>query len=60
MNERMRAACVQLTKLLEADDLATGMYVRVRCDHLIVGRQEHVGMLATVCELMQHLVARYP
>jgi hypothetical protein len=43
MNEKMRAAQAQLTKLLEADDLTAGMYVRTRGDHLIVGRQEHVG-----------------
>ena len=43
MHEKMRAAQAQLTKLLEADDLTAGMYVRARGDHLIVGRQERVG-----------------
>ena len=43
MNEAMRAAQDQLTKLLETSDITTGMYVRVHGDHLILGRREPVG-----------------
>ncbi len=39
----MRAAQAKLTKLLEADQLTAGMYVRVRGDHLIAGRTEPIG-----------------
>ena len=43
MNESMRAAEAQLHRLLQTNDLTVGMYVRVRGDHLIVGRQEPTG-----------------
>ncbi len=43
MNNAMRAAQTKLAKLLEADELTAGMYVRVRGDHLIAGRTEPSG-----------------
>jgi hypothetical protein len=43
MNEAMRAAQTKLVKLLEADQLTAGMYVRVRGDHPIAGRTEPSG-----------------
>src|SRR5437588_556579 len=39
----MRAAQTKLAKLLEADELTAGMYVRVQGDHLIAGRTELIG-----------------
>src|SRR5215510_4086003 len=42
MNDVMRAAQAKLTKLLEADQLTAGMYVRVHGDHLIAGRSERL------------------
>lgn len=39
----MRAAEAQLHQLLQTNNLTAGMYVRVRGDHLIVGRQEPTG-----------------
>lgn len=43
MNDAMRAAQAELAKLLEADELTAGMYVRVRGEHLIAGRMERTG-----------------
>ena len=43
MNDAMRAAQAKLTKLLEADQLTAGMYVRVHGDHLIAGRSERLA-----------------
>ena len=44
MKAAMRIAHSQLTKLLEAHELTTGMYVRIHGDNLIVGRREPIGM----------------
>ena len=43
MKEPMRAAQAKLAKLLEADAITAGMYVRVHGDHLIAGRTEPIG-----------------
>jgi hypothetical protein len=43
MNDQMRAAEAQLQRSLQTHDLTAGMYVRVRGDHLIAGRQEPTG-----------------
>jgi hypothetical protein len=43
MNEEMRAAEAELRRLLESNELTSGMYVRVRGDHLIAGRKEPTG-----------------
>ena len=43
MNDAMRAAQARLAKLLEADELTAGMYVRVHGEHLIAGRIEQSG-----------------
>jgi hypothetical protein len=43
MNDAMRAAQTKLVKLLKADQLTAGMYVRARGDHLIAGRTEPIG-----------------
>jgi hypothetical protein len=43
MNNAMRAAQAKLAKLLEADELTAGMYVRVHGEHLIAGRIEQSG-----------------
>jgi hypothetical protein len=40
MNASMRLAHSQLAKLLEANELTAGMYVRVHGDNLIIGRRE--------------------
>jgi hypothetical protein len=40
MNQQMRAAQAKLVKLLQADRVTAGMYVRVHGDHLIAGRSE--------------------
>ena len=40
MNDAMRAAQTKLAKLLEAEQLTSGMYVRVQGNHLIAGRTE--------------------
>ena len=37
MNYAMQAALAKLSKLLEADELTAGMYVRVYGNHLIAG-----------------------
>ena len=39
----MEAARVALILLLEADELTSGMYVRLYGQHLIVGREEPLG-----------------
>ncbi len=39
----MRAAQTKLLKLLQADRITAGMYVRVHGDHLIAGRRESWG-----------------
>ena len=43
MNQQMRVAQIKLVKLLQADPVTAGMYVRVHGDHLIAGRNERVG-----------------
>jgi hypothetical protein len=43
MTEQMRVAQTKLVKLLQADQVTAGMYVRVHGDHLIAGRNERVG-----------------
>ena len=43
MNQHMRVAQTKLVKLLQADQLTAGMYVRVHGDHLIAGRNERLG-----------------
>jgi len=43
MNEQMRVAQSKLVKLLQADQISAGMYVRVHGDHLIAGRNERLG-----------------
>jgi hypothetical protein len=43
MNQQMRAAQNKLEKLLQADQVTAGMYVRVHGDHLIAGRSEPWG-----------------
>jgi hypothetical protein len=43
MNQQMRAAQSKLEKLLQADQVTAGMYVRVHGDHLIAGRSEPRG-----------------
>ncbi len=43
MNDAMRVAQAKLAKLLEADQLTAGMYVRLRGNHLIAGRTERSG-----------------
>jgi hypothetical protein len=40
MNKTMRAAREELIRLLDTNNLTTGMYVRVHGDNLIVGRRE--------------------
>ena len=47
MNQQMRVAQTKLVKLLEADQVTAGMYVRVHGDHLIAGRNERVGADST-------------
>ncbi len=47
MNEQMRAAQAKLAKLLQAEQVTAGMYVRVHGDHLIVGRSERLSAAAT-------------
>jgi hypothetical protein len=44
MKERMRAPAAELQRLLDADELTAGMYVRVHGDHLIAGRKEPIGV----------------
>ena len=39
----MRAAQTKLVKLLQADQVTAGMYVRVLGDHLIAGRNQRLG-----------------
>lgn len=39
----MRAAQTKLAKLLAADAITAGMYVRVHGDHLIAGRTDAIG-----------------
>ena len=43
MQTNMRVAESKLKGLLEAHQATAGMYVRVRGDHLILGRQEPIG-----------------
>jgi len=43
MKPAMQEACSGLTKLLAAHAPTAGMYVRVRGDHLIMGRREPFG-----------------
>lgn len=43
MYQQMRAAQTKLLKLLQADRITAGMYVRVHGDHLIAGRRESWG-----------------
>jgi len=40
MHQQMRAAQTKLVKLLQADQVTAGMYVRVLGDHLIAGRNQ--------------------
>lgn len=40
MNQQMHADETTLIKLLQAEQLTAGMYVRVHGDHLIAGRSE--------------------
>ena len=40
MKPGMEQARIQLTTLLEKSEITAGMYVRVRGEHLIAGRQE--------------------
>jgi ribosomal protein L27 len=47
MNEQMRAAQSKLVKLLQADQVTAGMYVRVHGDHLIAGRNQRLGAETT-------------
>ncbi len=44
MKERMRNPATELRRLLDANELTAGMYVRVHGDHLIAGRKEPVGV----------------
>jgi hypothetical protein len=46
MKARMRQAQTELSQLLECHRLTAGMYVRIRGDHLIVGRREAVDPLS--------------
>jgi hypothetical protein len=48
MNETMRVAQAKLAKLLEAEEVTAGMYVRVHGDHLIAGRTERSGSQAAL------------
>lgn len=48
MKQKMRAAQAELRRLLEANELTHGMYVRVHGDHLIAGRKEPVGTDGTL------------
>ena len=41
MKPEMRRAREELVELLEANELTSGMYVRVHGDNLLVGRNEH-------------------
>jgi ribosomal protein L27 len=43
MNPHLRVAQTQLVKLLQADQVTAGMYVRVQGDHLIAGRNARLG-----------------
>mgnify|MGYP001579538406 CR=1 FL=1 len=43
MKPTMRTAEAELRRLLEANELTLGMYVRVHGDHLIAGRKESMG-----------------
>lgn len=43
MKPKMRTAETELRRLLEANELTLGMYVRVHGDHLIAGRKEPMG-----------------
>ncbi len=43
MKPKMRTAEAELRRLLKANELTLGMYVRVHGDHLIVGRKEPMG-----------------
>lgn len=43
MNQQMRMAQSKLLELLQEDQITAGMYVRVKGDHLIAGRNECVG-----------------
>jgi len=43
MNQQMRVAQTRLIELLQADQVTSGMYVRVHGDHLIAGRNEQLG-----------------
>jgi hypothetical protein len=45
MNDAMRTAQTKLVKLLEADQLTAGMYVRARGDHLIAGRTDQSALI---------------
>jgi hypothetical protein len=47
MNQRMQVAQTKLVKLLQADQVTAGMYVRVHGDHLIAGRNERPGAAPT-------------
>jgi hypothetical protein len=47
MNQQIRAAQTKLAKLLQAEQLTAGMYVRVHGNHLIAGRGEPLGGDAT-------------
>jgi hypothetical protein len=42
MYQQMRVAQTKLVKLLQADPVTAGMYVRVHGDHLIAGRNERL------------------
>ena len=42
MKEKMRSAEAELHRLLDSNDLTSGMYVRVHGDHLIAGREEPI------------------
>ena len=44
MKEKMRATQAELRRLLESNELTSGMYVRVYGDHLIIGRKESIGV----------------
>lgn len=44
MQTNMRVAELKLKELLEAHQPTVGMYVRVHGDHLILGRQEPIGL----------------
>lgn len=43
MKTTMRLAHSELTRLVEANELTTGMYVRIHGEHLILGRRESTG-----------------